>query len=224
MSLFPNRFGNRSKRGGLLVAAVATLYCLVAPYANQRYGWNLPTWTSSSAGLEQVIPPEHAGDPAASAATTPSRTADRQVPATQAGESPETTAGDQRLFGILQPLGRDRYRSPAGLLYTPGSAEGHRLKHLQRHVVDDPDRPGPHGVFDGGMEGALQTIDRAFARAEQGRGATRQEDQGRTIYTVDLGGRVGFVGGREGRRKRHPSARRVRLVLEGNRVITAYPL
>ena len=42
--------------------------------------------------------------------------------------------------------------------------------------------------------------------------------------SVDMGRRVGFVGGREGNRMRKPMARRVRIVLDGTRVITACPL
>ncbi|MGB7329521.1 MAG: hypothetical protein WBD31_31875 [Rubripirellula sp.] len=127
-------------------------------------------------------------------------------------------------YGILREVSRDRFVSPAGLLYTPGSAEGHRLEHLRRHTEDMPSRPGSHGVFDGGMEGALATIDRAYDRAKKKQKTTTTVDDGRTVYTVDMGGRVGYVGGRDGNRKRKPMARRVRLVVEGNRVITAYPM
>lgn len=74
------------------------------------------------------------------------------------------------------------------------------------------------------MEGALATIDRAYERAKKNQRTTKKVDDGRTIYTVDMGKRVGYVGGRDGNRKRKPMARRVRLVLEGTRVITAYPL
>lgn len=127
-------------------------------------------------------------------------------------------------YGLLREIGSDRYMSPEGLQYTPGSAEGHRLEHLRRHTADLPSRSGSHGVFDGGMEGALKTIDRAYARAKKNQRTTKKTDKNRTIYTVDMGGRVGFVGGRDGNRKRKPMARRVRLVLEGTRVITAYPM
>ena len=64
-----------------------------------------------------------------------------------------------------------------------------------------------------------------YEKAKQGgHGVIKTEDDGRTIYTVDMGRRVGFVGGREGNRMRKPMARRVRIVLDGTRVITAYPL
>lgn len=128
------------------------------------------------------------------------------------------------LHGLLKDLGNERYISPQGLLFTRGSAEGHRLVHLERHTVDDPSRPGKHGVFDGGMPGALKTIDRAYERAKKGQRTTKEMDEGRTIYTVDMGSRVGYVGGRDGNRLNKPMARRVRLVLDRNRVITAFPL
>ncbi len=128
------------------------------------------------------------------------------------------------VHGLLQEISNDQYLSPAGLIYGPGSAEGHRLDHLARHVKDQPRRPGKHGVFDGGMQGALKTIDDAYQRAQKNQRTTKTVDRNRTIYTVDLGKRIGFMGGQEGDRRRNPMARRVRLVLEGKRVITAYPM
>jgi len=133
-------------------------------------------------------------------------------------------AANELLYGLLVDQGGERYVSPAGLLYTRGSQEGHRLRHLERHVVDDPDRPGSHGVFDGGMAGALRTVDRAYTKAKTGVQTSTLQEDGRTIHTVDLATRVGYVGGSEGRRRKNPMARRVRLVLERNRVITAYPM
>ncbi len=142
------------------------------------------------------------------------------------GESPAKVATQDRqlLYGILKDLGDRRYISPAGLLFTRGSAEGHRLDHLKRHTVDDPSRAGKHGVFDGGMEGALVTLDRAYERAKTGTRTTKELDQGRTVYTVDMGTRVGYIGGRDGKQQGNPMARRVKIVLDENRVITAYPL
>ena len=139
-------------------------------------------------------------------------------------EADDDDESDGLQYGILREIQPDRFMSPQGLQYVPGSAEGHRLEHLRRHTADQPSRPGKHGVFDGGMEGALKTIDRAYELAKKKQRTTKQVDGKRTIYTVDLGKRVGFVGGREGNRRRKPMARRVKLVLEGNRVITAFPL
>jgi hypothetical protein len=151
--------------------------------------------------------------------TKPASQANRN--ANQNANPPTDSAEDaDLLYGLLREISRDRYLSPAGLLYTPGSAEGHRSEHLRRHTVDDP----RHGVFDGDMPGALAVIDRAYERALKKQRTTVSEDDGRTIYSVDMGGRVGFVGGQSGKAKRNPMARRMRLVLEGNRVITAYPM
>jgi len=140
-------------------------------------------------------------------------------------KTPAASQADPSLkYGVLREIGRERYISPAGLLYTPGSAEGHRLEHLRRHTADQPSRPGKHGVFDGGMEGALASIDKAYEKAKAGQRTTKETDGNRIIYTVDMGKRIGFVGGRDGNRQRKPMARRLRMVLEGNRVITAFPL
>ncbi len=66
--------------------------------------------------------------------------------------SPNEYDDSDLLYGLLKKIGRDRYLSPAGIEYGPGSEEGHRLKHIERHLTDQPSRAGPHGVFDGSME------------------------------------------------------------------------
>ena len=123
---------------------------------------------------------------------------------------------------MLQEISKAYYLSPAGLIYGPGSAECHRPNRLGRHIKDQPKRLGKHGVFDGGMRGALKTIDDAFKRAQKQQRTTETIDGNRTIYTVDLGERVGFVGGQDVGHRRIPMAKRVLLVLDGKRVITAY--
>lgn len=146
------------------------------------------------------------------------------VDSSQPTENTETRTDSDLRYGLLHEIRPDQYVSPQGLQYGPGSAEGHRLEHLRRHTKDQPQRPGKHGVFDGGMEGALATIDQAYERAKRKQQTTKQVDRDRTIYTVDLGRRVGYVGGREGNRLHRPKARRVKLVLDGTQFITAFPL
>lgn len=198
-----------------------------------------PTPTKTSAGQKPLAPGPLAGkvpkpastptsteivaNPKATMPSAPAKPVAAEL-SKPASNSPVKTADPDLLYGLLKDLGGDRYITPAGLMFTRGSAEGHRLDHLERHTEDDPSRPGKHGVFDGGMEGALKTIDRAYERAKTGSRTTKEVDQGRTIYTVDMGGRVGYVGGRDGNRQNKPMARRVRLVLDQNRVITAFPL
>lgn len=195
---------------------------------------------SSETKLSPAKPaPEQSGATKAGATTTASKPgplASRMSPSKSAsstsGKSAETKpaaastpeADASLKYGLLQEISRDRFMSPEGLLYTPGSAEGHRLEHLKRHTVDQPTRPGKHGVFDGGMEGALRSIEKAYQKAKAGQRTSKEVDGNRTVYTVDMGKRIGFIGGRDGNQKRKPMARRLRMVLEGNRVITAFPL
>lgn len=139
------------------------------------------------------------------------------------GTADDRPAASEFAAGELTRLPGDVWRSPGGLLYGPGSREGHRLRHVLRHARDDPDRPGEHGVFDGDQAAIVALLDEAFARSEQGAGRV-ERDGPRSVVTVDLQRRVGYVGGQVGRRQGHPATRHVRLVLEGRNVITAYPL
>jgi hypothetical protein len=124
----------------------------------------------------------------------------------------------------LQAIGGGRYRSPAGLVYAPGSEHGHRLLHIQRHLVDEPSRPGPHGVFNGSMEDVVQLIDRTYEAAQRGDTQVKVTSQGRRdTYEADVGEVIGFVGGQRGEQRGHPKTRRVRVVLDGRNVITAFP-
>ncbi|QDT06976.1 hypothetical protein K227x_54000 [Rubripirellula lacrimiformis] len=240
------RIGGKSKAGGIAVIALVAIYSFSAPMLNERFGWSLPAVQTDRDGNVRMADSASdakgggtkTGDTSAvgtnpSNAKTTGDTVDRSsspMSTATANDSPtaggagSATGSDDLLHGLLKEVSPNRYLSPAGLLYTPGSAEGHRLEHLRRHTKDDPGRPGSHGVFDGDMEGALVTIDRAYERAKKNQRTTKKVDDGRTIYTVDMGGRIGFVGGRDGKRKRNPMARRVRIVLDGDRVITAYPM
>jgi len=208
----PPRIAKSTTVGGAALAVLLAVYAFAQPVLNERLGWQLP-------GMEQFI---QDGD--AAVAEKAERISAVKPAEAMSGTPVKPSADASLLYGILADQGKERFLSPAGLLYGPGSQEGHRLKHVERHTVDDPGRPGSHGVFDGGMAGALVTIDNAYRIAKTGSQTSKQEADGRTIFTVDMGSRVGYVGGSDGRRRKNPLARRVRLVLERNRVITAYPL
>lgn len=210
---------------GLIVLLIC--YALLQPQLSQRLGWALP----SLADLLQLQPepvPPHAGPSTAgsSAATNDSIPADSSPPASaNAPSERQLPAGDAELrYGLLRQTGPNEFVSPAGLRYTPGSQEGHRLKHIARHLVDAPDRPGKHGVFDGDMSQVLRWLDEAYVLARRGGPAVdvHQED-GRTVYEVRFPKPIGYIGGRDGGRRHHPDARQIRLVLDGDRVITAFP-
>ncbi len=225
----------KSKVGGAALVVLAALYAFLQPILNDRFGLQLPSLVSSqtevAAQVETAdkLPSETSRPKAVPPATDQS--SEKAQPATfdevsadSSSVSSDSPAEEKLLYGILKEVSPQRYLSPAGLIYGPGSQEGHRLEHLRRHTKDQPRRPGSHGVFDGEMEGALKTIDKAYERAKKGQRTTKNVDDDRTIYTVDMGGRVGYVGGSAGARKRNPMARRVKIVLEGTQVITAYPL
>ena len=118
---------------------------------------------------------------------------------------------------------RDRFRSTAGLMYVPGSRDGHRLKHVLKHAKDDTSKP-VHGVFKGDRDQILAWIDIAYEKGRKGgKGVNKSKQYDRDVYIVDMGKNIGFMGGQVGERKNHPPCRYLQLVLEDNEVITAYP-
>lgn len=127
-------------------------------------------------------------------------------------------------YELLKSIGSEAYLSQAGLRYTRGSEDGHRIKHLERHRSDIPDRPGRHGVFKGDWQQTLKWIDEAYSRSKKPDRFTkvRQEDS-RTIIETEFSSTIGYIGGRDGSRAGNPSTRRLRLVVEGDRFITAFP-
>lgn len=236
--------GSRTRRpftkAGLVGAILVVLYSVAQPQLNDRFGWNLPALldgdTASESSQDSAVRGAQGDDPDRGPSPTDrfEDAADRSDGprggtdslAAEPGVEQSVDSGRAGLkYGLLREVGADRYLSPAGLLYTPGSAEGHRLKHLERHTKDQPGRPGKHGVFEGGMEATVRLLDDAYERIKAERsGITTEVDGDRTVHTVNMNKRIGYVGGREGNRRRKPMARRVRIVLEGQRVITAYPL
>jgi hypothetical protein len=138
--------------------------------------------------------------------------------------SKETTANDDLKYRFLEPLGRDRYKSPAGLVYAPGSEEGHRIEHIRRHLEDQPDRPGSHGVFSGDITEFLIAIDDTYKRARgHAKGTKQREEDGATVYEAPFDKPIGYLGGNEGARRGHPKLKRMRIVVRGQNLITAFP-
>ncbi len=151
-------------------------------------------------------------------------TGSKRKDTTSAKKADASPGEDNLLYGILRDTGGRRYLSAGGLQYNPGSEEGHRLKHIERHLVDDPDRPGKHGVFDGDMPQVLRWIDDGYGRAKRGaKGVRKTEEDGRTVYEIPFDKPIGYIGGRDGQRSGNPPAKRLRLVLDDTRVITAFP-
>jgi hypothetical protein len=118
----------------------------------------------------------------------------------------------------------DFHRAAAGLVYLPGSADGHRLRHVMEHAKDNTSKE-IHGVYDGERDEILAVIDEAFTKAKKGGTDVRSEKQnGRRIYTVNLKRRIGQMGGQQGERQGNPECRYLRMVIENDvEVVTAYP-
>lgn len=146
-------------------------------------------------------------------------------PASEGAERSASTTASGELQRILVSSGGRVFQSPAGLRYTRGSQHGHRLKHLMAHTEDVPDRPGSHGVFDNDDPAeVVALVDEAYLQAQTGRDTrTRNEDE-RIVYDVNLRRRIGYIGGESGKRRNHPAATHLRLVVEGDRLITAFPI
>ncbi|MGI9518432.1 MAG: hypothetical protein ACR2NP_15360 [Pirellulaceae bacterium] len=150
--------------------------------------------------------------------------------AARAGQPTNPNTADRNSGGksaggfALEEVGRDRYRSPAGLVYTMGPRREHRIDHVMRHTRDDSGRP-VHGVFDAtSQDEVFKLLDEAWQLVQSNaRGVRRQQEGDRTELTIDMPQRVGYVGGQQGARQGKPTTKRLKLIVEDDRVITAYP-
>ncbi len=136
----------------------------------------------------------------------------------------KTKPTNMPVLGQLKKTPGDVYVSTAGLRYKRGSREGHRIKHVMRHNKDQPNRP-IHGVFNGDRAEIFAVIDEAYSIASK-RGPPQvriKKERNRTIYTVHMKRKIGYLGGQTGKRKKNPPLYHIRLVLEGKDVITAFP-
>lgn len=193
----------------IAVAVIVAGYFLLHPVLERSLGVDLP-------GLRDL---------ASDTQSAPVAHRDSEPPTTPPQPDRDTNTSAGELGKILNSNSRDVYRSPAGLRYTRGSQHGHRLKHLMAHTQDVPNRPGPHGVFDSDQPAeVVALVDEAYLQAQSGRDTrTRNEDE-RIVYDVNLRRRIGYIGGESGNRKKRPAAQHLRLVVEGDRLITAFPV
>ena len=237
----------------IVLVALLIGYVLLQPRLNQWLGWSLPS-VASLVGDEkptakkepkptkEVVSKEKASEKVSGNVTekaSDKKPPDKKAEAVQASttktanrtndsgtkDSGPKDSAEDKIHGILKDLGRNRFESPEGLVYGPGSEEGHRLKHIERHLEDQPSRPGPHGVFDGDMKEFLVAIDRAFAMANKGaKGSSKKEDEGAVVYEATFEKPIGFLGGTDGKRRKNPALKKMRVVVRGKSVITAFPV
>ena len=219
---------------GLVVLAIA--YAFVQPYANSH--WNMQ-WPSIASMLEGdfSVPEataEKPTDKSKNSTQKQTETADRASEVTidiykKSDRDDVTIDSDEpvssAVYEILKPLGNERYVSPAGIIYGRGGEEGHRLAHIKKHLTDQPNRPGSHGVFEGSMAEFLADIDDAYTRAmRKSKGTSKKQDEGMTIIEANFDKPIGFVGGSEGKRDGNPASKRLRIVISGKNLITAFPI
>lgn len=194
------RSGRLSMRWIVGLVVVAAAYLLLQPMLERSLGVDLPGF-SDFAGVATTE----------STVNTPS-------------SSPDDTPVEDDLESILQAARPGTYISPAGLRYTRGSQHGHRLKHLMAHTEDQPDRPGQHGVFQSSkVAEVVALVDEAYRLALAGKNTHVEEEGNRTVYTINLGRQIGTIGGEIGNRRGQPAARHLKLVLEGENFVTAFP-
>jgi len=167
--------------------------------------------------------PESPARPPGSEPPFPKGAPDRTAPRNQKNSPPDEAPAGPKL-GVLTEVRKGVLQSTAGLIYRRGSVDGHRLDHVLEHSRDNLDKP-IHGVFLGDREEILAVIDEGYQIAQKrGPPIVRKEEEGdRTVYLVDMKRKIGYLGGQVGDRKNHPACRLLRLVLEENEVITAFP-
>ena len=223
---------------------LAILYSFFQPWANTRFGLKLPSIVQILSSDKKPQAPSsgpdspHAdpnmkssGSQATATVNADSESAnqDKNTDSSAAnpeenGASPNSETEDRSPYEILRKTASEVYVSAEGLRYTRGSEEGHRIKHLARHLEDLPDRSGNHGVFEGGWQITLNRIDEAYRRSKQRDSKTKvRKEEDRLIIETEFNEVIGYIGGREGARKGNPTTRHLRLVTEGDRFITAFP-
>ena len=172
-------------------------YIAVRPSLQQWMGFELPNPISDNAGQIQ----------------------NEDSPATEKRQTSKSDNGQFR----LEQLPGGAMRTPAGLVYRK-SAREHRIDHVLRHSKDMPDRP-IHGVFEGDRNAILRVIDDAYRLIKADSKLVSSEKDGNRIeHRVNMQRRIGYVGGQAGRRKNHPPCNYLKIVLQQNNVITAYPV
>ncbi len=197
---------SRPKLIGITILVLVVGYLLARPHLENWLGRELPSLVQDEGGVPEEANADDSG-------SLPRESAAPDVAPNVGGDGFE-----------LKELGRRNFLSPAGLIYGMGPRGEHRIQHIMRHAKDDPSRP-IHGVFDAHDEQqVLQLIDEAYRLVIADSPRVRRDQSGdREELTIDMQKRIGYIGGRDGKRRGHPACQRLRLIVEGQRVITAYP-
>jgi hypothetical protein len=171
--------------------------------------------------LKQIDLPTVGGTQPPTSGTNPvqkSPTSNRQSQTTNTAkvDSAEVSSSTN----VLTKVGR-AYHSKAGLIYGPGKE--HRRDHVLRHARDDLSKPA-HGVFDDEAS-VFALVDEAYEKVKKNsRDVKSTKERDRMAHVVKMGRRIGFKGGRTGKQRGNGPLTKIKIILvEGNKVITAYP-
>lgn len=191
-----------------VLVLLATVYVLAQPALERWTGIDLPDLVERDASEKG-----------------PDANSDKKSREQSAGDR-DTWQANRTSSGFeLKEVGRDRFESPEGLLYTMGRNGEHRIDHVMRHVRNDMSRP-VHGVFDAqSRDEVLALLDEAYKRVKAGDKSVRSTtgENELTEHLVEMPERIGYVGGVRGEEQGNPATKRLELILDKNRVITAYP-
>ena len=229
----------------LVLAVVA--YPYVRPTIEKATGWELPVIgeeleakNDPNADDSGSLPGEEAARRDSNADATnpiaksndPSNGRSKGSRSSTNPSQPKTTSGSKANSSTaksapnfeLKDIGRNQFLSPAGLVYAMGPRGEHRVDHVMRHATDDKSRP-VHGVFDGDRQKILSTIDEGYELVKSGSNRVKSSREGdRVEYTINMNRKIGFEGGQSGKRKRYPSLKKLKLILQDKKyVVTAYP-
>ena len=211
MNQRPQRWTKRRIISSLAIVALVAVYLAARPSLERMTGLQLP-------GLRNGT---HSAETSNSSDRSDTSDTSKSNQQTTSPQDSNPTASQE----FLTDLGNKKFQSPAGLIYTQGRNGEHRIDHVMRHTKNDENRD-VHGVFDDtNQDNLLKLLDDAYRMIlSQSKRVERQSDRSRMTYSCDMQRRVGYVGGQSGKKKGNPDCQWIKLVLEGNRVITAYPI
>ncbi|MEZ6095117.1 MAG: hypothetical protein R3C03_12955 [Pirellulaceae bacterium] len=213
-------------QSSLIVIIVLILaYHFGRPSLEQMLGMKLPALTGDNSA-EVASEKDGGGDSSTNSSMDSAKSSSTPNMSSKPNDSSESKSKSASSKFELTPAGGQRLRSPAGLIYDMGPGGEHRVDHVMAHATDNPQRP-VHSVFNGDRNEILAMIDEAYTMIKNGdRNVKKQKSddyKDRFEYTIKMNKDVGYKGGRNGKRDNYPKLRSLRLILENDRVITAYP-
>jgi hypothetical protein len=127
--------------------------------------------------------------------------------------------------GHLVQAGSNAWKTRGGVILKGKDPSGlTRLEHVMKHTEDAPRRP-KHGVFELSKTEVIDLMDEVWSKIKSGELKGGGERGGKTVYTYRAGRPIGYLGGREGKRKGYPKLKSVRMVLKNgtSEVVTFFP-